>query len=338
MTRSLALVLCVSSLAIAHGFVAPAGLRSVVSAPSVNKLPVASASASRLASPLSPRMTLTPSSVAHPEQVIVGSPLPIVYVYDHCPFCVRVRAIFGAKNIKHEVRFMANDDIDTPTKLVGKKIAPIMEIPTKNEVMMESLDIVKRIDEDPTMGPSVLLPGTDRTDLKAWQKKHQDLFRSLQRPRYVASGLLPEFALKAGRDAFVKNHPVPPFEKPDWKSDNYDMATRYAKYNECMGKTDELLPQANTAVEELEGMIFSAKHASEVPFPHPTPRAQQPQRTYPATPNAYSKSEPAQQRPPTGGGHLWARRAPRFFFVTFLGGGADPCTFPLLSSPRVRVR
>jgi glutaredoxin 2 len=35
---------------------------------------------------------------------------------------------------------MANDDIDTPTKLIGKKIAPILEIPTKNEVMGESMD------------------------------------------------------------------------------------------------------------------------------------------------------------------------------------------------------
>mmetsp|Transcript_34616 Transcript_34616/g.67804 ORF Transcript_34616/g.67804 Transcript_34616/m.67804 type:complete len:315 (+) Transcript_34616:24-968(+) len=264
MARSLAIILCLASLAIAHGFVAPTALRSVVSARSaIERIPHASASAARRASSAVPRMTLTPSSVSHPDPVIVGSPLPILYVYDHCPFCVRARAIFGIKNIKHEVRFMANDDIETPTKLVGKKIAPILEIPTKSEVMMESLDIVKRIDEDASMGPSVLAPGTDRSDLKAWQKKHQDLFRSLQRPRYVSSGLLPEFALKAGRDAFVKNHPVPPFEKPDWKSDNYDMATRYAKYNECMGKSAELLPQANAACEELEGMIFSAKHCSE---------------------------------------------------------------------------
>jgi glutaredoxin 2 len=33
----------------------------------------------------------------------------------------------GIKNIKHKVVFLANDDIDTPTALVGKKIAPIFE-------------------------------------------------------------------------------------------------------------------------------------------------------------------------------------------------------------------
>lgn len=35
---------------------------------------------------------------------------------------------------------MANDDIATPTALIGKKIAPILEIPTLNEIMSESMD------------------------------------------------------------------------------------------------------------------------------------------------------------------------------------------------------
>lgn len=51
--------------------------------------------------------------------------LPTVYLYDHCPFCVRVRLALGIKNIKHKLYFMANDDVQTPVSLVGKKIAPI---------------------------------------------------------------------------------------------------------------------------------------------------------------------------------------------------------------------
>jgi hypothetical protein len=56
---------------------------------------------------------------------IIRDDLPILYVYDHCPFCVRVRLALGIKNVKHNLHFLANDDIATPTKLVGKKIAPI---------------------------------------------------------------------------------------------------------------------------------------------------------------------------------------------------------------------
>jgi len=52
--------------------------------------------------------------------------MPTLYNYDHCPFCVRVRIALGFKNIKHNIVFMANDDVATPTAMVGKKIAPIM--------------------------------------------------------------------------------------------------------------------------------------------------------------------------------------------------------------------
>lgn len=71
------------------------------------------------------QMTATSSDAfIKPERVIIDE-LPTLFVYDHCPFCVRVRVALGLKNVKHNVNFMANDDIPTPTKLVGKKIAPI---------------------------------------------------------------------------------------------------------------------------------------------------------------------------------------------------------------------
>lgn len=43
---------------------------------------------------------------------------------------------------------MANDDKDTPMNLVGKKVAPILELRDENFVMMESMDIVEKIDSD----------------------------------------------------------------------------------------------------------------------------------------------------------------------------------------------
>ena len=52
------------------------------------------------------------SSFTKPERVVLGE-LPTLYVYDHCPFCVRVRVALGVKNIKHNLHFLANDDIPT---------------------------------------------------------------------------------------------------------------------------------------------------------------------------------------------------------------------------------
>lgn len=67
---------------------------------------------------------VSPDVFTKPEKITMDD-LPTVYVYDHCPFCVRVRLALGIKNVKHKINFMANDDVQTPTSLVGKKIAPI---------------------------------------------------------------------------------------------------------------------------------------------------------------------------------------------------------------------
>ena len=132
-----------------------------------------------------------------PERV-VPEVLPKIYVYDHCPFCVRVRLALGMKNIKSDLIFLANDDIETPTKLVGKKLAPIMQF-EDGSAMMESLDIVELLDTNEKYGPTGFIkPASGRTDLKDWQKTVKEEMRILQRPRYMKA-FLPEFAMKDAR-------------------------------------------------------------------------------------------------------------------------------------------
>jgi hypothetical protein len=67
-----------------------------------------------------PAVVITP--FVKPDRIVLDNTL---YVYDHCPFCVRVRVALGIKNVKHNLHFLANDDVATPTSLVGKKVAPI---------------------------------------------------------------------------------------------------------------------------------------------------------------------------------------------------------------------
>ena len=198
---------------------------------------------------------------------VVPSTLPKLYVADHCPFCVRVRLALGLKNVKHEVVFMANDDFATPTELCGKKIAPILEIPGKGGAepfrMTESMDIVDLFEADEKYGPTKFIGAkTDRADIKAWQKKTKDLLRLLHRPRYMMAAL-PEFHQEDSRDYFVSSHPVPPFEKPEWKAEDFGMQRRWDAFEEAYAKTDELLPQLNEALEELEDIIFCEEHCSE---------------------------------------------------------------------------
>jgi hypothetical protein len=39
-----------------------------------------------------------------------------------------IRSQFGLKNVKYTLNFLANDDVETPTSLVGKKVAPILQV------------------------------------------------------------------------------------------------------------------------------------------------------------------------------------------------------------------
>lgn len=205
---------------------------------------------------------VSPDSFTKPGRVIMDD-LPTVYVYDHCPFCVRVRLALGIKNVKHKIYFMANDDVSTPTSLVGKKIAPIFEFPEDGIVMPESMDIIEFIDSDERFGPTgALKPGSGRTDLKEWQKSVQSLLRTLQRPRYVATGLLPEFQQLDARHAFMKNHQLPPYDKAEWK----EMATeeKLRIYAEVMSSDPvPMIEELNAKLVQLDDILYSESYCTD---------------------------------------------------------------------------
>eukprot|EP00601_Ochromonadales_sp_CCMP2298_P025924 CAMPEP_0173292618 /NCGR_PEP_ID=MMETSP1143-20121109/12834_1 /TAXON_ID=483371 /ORGANISM="non described non described, Strain CCMP2298" /LENGTH=288 /DNA_ID=CAMNT_0014232037 /DNA_START=1 /DNA_END=867 /DNA_ORIENTATION=+ len=193
---------------------------------------------------------------------VVLDTLPIVYVYDHCPFCVRVRLALGLKNIKHEVRYLANDDIATPTSLVGKKIAPIFAMAGSIDPMGESLDIIAKVDSNPTFGPvGFFKPASGRTDIKAWMKTVADANRVMQRPRYMLT-MLPEFANFDGKNAFVKNHQLAPYEKADWKASLSD-EQRWQLYDAAYESSLSLLDAATASLAELDALIYSADCCTE---------------------------------------------------------------------------
>mmetsp|Transcript_72704 Transcript_72704/g.189143 ORF Transcript_72704/g.189143 Transcript_72704/m.189143 type:complete len:291 (+) Transcript_72704:90-962(+) len=161
--------------------------------------------------------------------------LPVLHVYDHCPFCVRVRMIFGLKGLPYRLSFLMNDDVVTPTKLIGKKVLPVLE--QGSEAMGESLDIVKKVDE--ADGP-VLKPSVDRQDIAAWQNANAMVIRKLTRPR-VADAFLPEFATKAARATWIRNHQF---------SDG-------TEFRACMEASPELIKELTAELPKLDAMLDS---------------------------------------------------------------------------------
>ena len=62
-----------------------------------------------------------------------------LYIYDHCPFCVRARMAAGLFGADVEEVVLANDDEATPIGMIGAKQVPILQ-KEDGSFMGESLD------------------------------------------------------------------------------------------------------------------------------------------------------------------------------------------------------
>jgi glutaredoxin 2 len=122
-----------------------------------------------------------------------------LFVYDHCPFCVKARMIFGLKQIAVELVILLNDDEATPIRMIGKKMAPILQ--NADEYLAESMDIVAYIDG---MSGAKIVSGTNNPTLAQWNKDVTGPLYSLAIPRWAVSDF-EEFATPAARAYFTQN-------------------------------------------------------------------------------------------------------------------------------------
>ncbi|NHN87522.1 glutaredoxin 2 [Acetobacter conturbans] len=120
-----------------------------------------------------------------------------LYVYEHCPFCVKARMIFGLKDIPVEIRYLLNDDEAGPIRMIGRKLLPILE--EDGKFMGESMDIVAHIDN---IGKN-RLSETVSPPISDWLSAAGPILYKLMLPR-VACAPFPEFATTAARAYFVR--------------------------------------------------------------------------------------------------------------------------------------
>ncbi|MCC9266155.1 glutaredoxin 2, partial [Bacillus velezensis] len=102
-----------------------------------------------------------------------------LYIYDHCPYCVKARMIFGLKNLPVELQILANDDAATPERLIGQKMVPILQ-KDDGSYMPESMDIVHYIDN---YDRKPLLTGSTNPAIAAWLRKVTEYTPRLIIPR-----------------------------------------------------------------------------------------------------------------------------------------------------------
>lgn len=111
-----------------------------------------------------------------------------LYHYVHCPFCVRVRMALGHLNLPYESIVVPYDDEITPVKLTGKKMLPIMTF--NGTPLNESLDIIKKLDQDDKLHLIGLEKSQDFRDLNLWLTKLGENIHSLAMPYWIYT---PEF-------------------------------------------------------------------------------------------------------------------------------------------------
>ena len=158
-----------------------------------------------------------------------------LYIYDHCPFCVRARMIFGIQQIPVELITLANDDEATPIRLIGAKQVPILQ-KLDGSYMGESLDIVRHINAQAKRPISEPI----RPSIQAWADKVGEYYNQLLFPRSIQLGL-PEFATPAAVVYFILKKEA-------------SIGTGIAQ---MLDKTPELLAQIHSDLQTLASQIHS---------------------------------------------------------------------------------
>ncbi|WP_456268723.1 glutaredoxin 2 [Kushneria sp. AK178] len=166
-----------------------------------------------------------------------------LYIYDHCPFCVKARMIFGLRDVPITLQTLLNDDAETPTRLVGEKKVPILEF-EDGHTMVESMAIVKGIDSQ-AEGVKVM-DGPRNPEITRWVNAASDTVAKLFIPR-VPRAPLGEFATREAAEHFTANKEV-----------------AFGSFATLLGQTPELLVDVERWLNELDALIQSPEAVNGV--------------------------------------------------------------------------
>ncbi len=122
-----------------------------------------------------------------------------LHIYEHCPFCCRTLMIRGLKHLDLPVSVIMEGDADTPTRMVGRKVVPILQ-KDDGTYMPESMDIVHWLDA--AFAPA-LVTAAPRTALKDWCKRAFKPAITLAVPRFTRADFA-ELATPEARAAYTE--------------------------------------------------------------------------------------------------------------------------------------
>lgn len=165
-----------------------------------------------------------------------------LYIYEHCPYCVKARMIFGLKDVPLKLQYVLNDDENTPTALIGKKMVPILQ-DNNGPAMPESMDIIRFIDK--SHGSPIVTKTPINDALEYWFVEAKNYIYPLAMPRWVqAEPALPEFVTPGAVNYFTT-------KKEAYLGDSFA---------NLLAHSNELIKEMNFRLKALAEIIMAPQH------------------------------------------------------------------------------
>jgi len=152
--------------------------------------------------------------------------------------------IFGIKKFPVELCVMSEADAQTPTRMVGKKIAPILE-KEDGTFMAESMDIVHYVDE---LDDERILKSTGNAEIARWCETVTPTLFRLVIPRFTRAEFA-EIRTPASREAYIQRE-----------------RRAFGDLDKLILQTPGLLQDMNAWLVELEPLLADRKEVNESDF------------------------------------------------------------------------
>lgn len=169
-----------------------------------------------------------------------------LFVFDHCPFCIKAMMVAGLKRMDVELVYLQNHDIDARIEKVGANLVPILQKPD-GSYMAESLDIAAYLDG--AEGQTALGEATEGEKIAAWAETTRPYGSLLLYPRWLKIDL-PEFQCQEAKDWFYSR-----------KSAMIDES-----FEQAFEKSAQYIKQLNTVLEQLDWITLPSERGNTLSY------------------------------------------------------------------------
>ncbi|WP_213864886.1 GrxB family glutaredoxin [Vibrio crassostreae] len=160
-----------------------------------------------------------------------------LYIYEHCPFCARVRYVAGMLNINPDLVVVGYDDEKTTVDIIGKKQVPIL-VKGDGGVISESLNIIEYF---LNLSDSInkRIPSESITE---WQKQSFGVLQKIGYPRWPQMGL----------EEFVSDS-----AKALWRAKK---ETEELNFDQLVADSAEIAKEAETLIDKAWSVLDLDSH------------------------------------------------------------------------------